>query len=429
MRYRPCHSSTRGVPLGPAARAAVVSILALLVLGCTADLPVPVERPSILLLTADGWSAQPPAGATSSSPHSQLGSEVAGWQGTAVVASPEPHASLASIHTGVGVWQHQLLASTMAVERTDIATLAERLTGLGYATRGWIHPSLRRRHLLSEGFAEFQSPSRVARGLPGRLNSTTSPAFHWVHLTPPSGNRSDARELTAAEWSQRVEQRLAQLLGALDSEVRRGLVVVAMGSHGWSPPGLSPLHRSALEVPLVISLPSTVNEPLLADPARPVAASRLWATLIEVAGGRVEPARAPSLFRQLSAPILSEFYFNGGQNYFSLVDGDWQLRWTTRFSSRANVQAGNRSLLRREFLDTQPLFGPTGASPRVQLEPWSEGASAVTDRSQRLQGMAMALERAWLRHTDPWQTPRDVIRETNPRPKKASAERGVEADP
>ena len=43
-------------------------------------------------------------------------------------------------------------------------------------------------------------------------------------------------------------------------------------------------------------------------------------------------ALAPSLFRPAPAAVLSELYLTNGANQFSLVDGDDQLIWVSRFA-------------------------------------------------------------------------------------------------
>ncbi len=59
---------------------------------------------------------------------------------------------------------------------------------------------------------------------------------------------------------------------------------------------------------------------------------RVAPTLIEAAGGKPEPGAAPSLFQPFDKGALSELYLGNGVNRFSLVDGDLQLLWESRFA-------------------------------------------------------------------------------------------------
>ena len=64
-----------------------------------------------------------------------------------------------------------------------------------------------------------------------------------------------------------------------------------------------------------------------------MAAARLWATLVEAAGGGACRRRwRPASSSRPPAPVLSELYLTNGVNRFSLVDGDDQLLWESRFA-------------------------------------------------------------------------------------------------
>ena len=149
-----------------------------------------------------------------------------------------------------------------------------------------------------------------------------------------------------------------------------------------------------------------------------MAAARLWATLVEAAGGEVPPAVAPSLFRPSARPALSELYLANGANQLSLVDGDEQLLWEARFAPpepdyyRArlatmkgdNARAGPRRAagaaaeilgrLRAAFAAAPPLSGRQ--APRLALERWEEGGgSRPLADPRRAAELARRLALAW----------------------------------
>jgi hypothetical protein len=119
---------------------------------------------------------------------------------------------------------------------------------------------------------------------------------------------------------------------------------------------------------------------------------RLYATLVEAVGGEVPGLAAPSLFRAGARPELSELYLGNGANEFSLVDGDHQLRWSSRFAApepeffpaRLVVLGGTpaRPLsepaqvifdrLESAFRDTRALSG-AGEPPRLEVVRWTAG--------------------------------------------------------
>ncbi len=403
----------------------VWSVLGLAVLGCHRGPPPRPELPSILLVTVEGWSAATAANSTNAALDAFATAQ--DWQGRAIVSSSEPLASLASIHTGLGVWHHQLLASRMAVEQVGITTLAERLSGLGYDTVARVPLAFRRRHLLSAGFARFGDPAELPTVVTDSSTVTTRAIFEWLHLVVP---RRRGRELSRGAWADRVGQRLAGMLPSLRAASKRPLVVVVVGAQGWPTDAAPRLDRSAVEVPLLISLPSALSAGLAPRPYQRVAATRLWATLVEVAGGKAEPGRAPSLFYPLEEPVLSELYFSGESNHFSLVDGDFQLLWLVRYTAAADSQRSlSLAQRRRGFLDTQPLYGAGVDPPQQQLQRWTETGSEPVDDPQRHRQLAAELERIWLRHSDPRQTPRDVVREMQQVSDVGRSGRSVDAPP
>jgi hypothetical protein len=149
-----------------------------------------------------------------------------------------------------------------------------------------------------------------------------------------------------------------------------------------------------------------------------VAAARLWATLVEAAGGEVPPAMAASLFRRSPDAVLSELYLTNGTNRFSLLAGDDQLLWESSFAPPepeyyrarlAQLNRGNGRIARAElsvppaeifgrllagFLATPPLEG-RGEPPRLTLERWDAWTSRAVDDPRRTAELARLLARTW----------------------------------
>ncbi|MCP4247435.1 MAG: hypothetical protein GY778_10345 [bacterium] len=177
-----------------------------------------------------------------------------------------------------------------------------------------------------------------------------------------------------------------------------------LGEHGqtlWA----QNLGRASIEVPLIIKLPRSLRGSLAIPEGARISQPRIWATLVESAGERPEPVRAPSLFRSGEAPIVSELYLRNGVNEFSLLDGDLQLIWSTRFApaepefylaqlalrgGRPPLTEPARRILDRlevAFLQTPPFSGPAGgAAPRLRLERWTASGTVPVDDPARALG-------------------------------------------
>ena len=170
-----------------------------------------------------------------------------------------------------------------------------------------------------------------------------------------------------------------------------------------------------VEVPLVVKLPAGFQRKL-AMPASHVANVRVAPTLIEAAGGKLEPGVAPSLFQPFDKGALSELYLGDGVNRFSLVDGDLQLLWESRFAPpepdyyRARyagiggtpeppltepVQA-IFGRLEKAFGSVLPLSGRRGDPPRLTLVRWSAGSVQPVNDPREVNRMARRLKNAWL---------------------------------
>jgi hypothetical protein len=194
------------------------------------------------------------------------------------------------------------------------------------------------------------------------------------------------------------------------------------------------LGRQLLEVPFAVKLPLGFRRKIAEPRDHRVAAARLWATLVEAAGGEAPPAVAPSLFRRAPEPVLSELYLANGANLFSLVDGDDQLLWESRFAppdpdyfrarlammNRGNARIARAELavppeeilgrLRAAFATAPPLGGRE--APRLSLERWDPqgGSSALAD-PRRTAELARRLERTWNAFIPAERTPGEEARE------------------
>ncbi len=168
------------------------------------------------------------------------------------------------------------------------------------------------------------------------------------------------------------------------------------------------LHRVLIEVPLIVKLPE--DWPRAIDPGATVANHRLFSTLIEAAGGTPPPGSPPSLFEPSADGALSELYLGNGVNRMSLVEGDRQLLWTSRFAPAEEryfdamlALAGAEppsplpeppeeltARLEREFENAPPLMGAPGTRPDLQAFEWGAGGTiepgaAEDDFARRLQ--------------------------------------------
>ena len=437
---------------------------ALLLLFLTACAPEPSHDGPIVLITLDSLRADAVEGLGGEpglSPEMDELIREADWAGTAVASSSWEGSTLATLFTGLRPWQHQVLHQGRARLAPGLITLAEALQTAGYETAGtWSGPWYSQIFGFNQGFEVYQNYGKGAR-LVERLGGMEGERqFIWAHLpapaapyvrrdellprlgrTPPQLPRkivpmqierwfdpavplpiNQRRRLWAlyclnVAWA---DQELGRLLDALRAggEWDRTLLVVTanhgeeFGEKGQILHGGN-LGRQLLEVPLIVKLPAGFERQIVMAKRQRVAAARVWATLVEAAGGEVPPAAAPSLFRRAAVPILSELYLTNGTNRFSLVEGNDQLLWESRFApsepeyylarsafrskeAREQLKEPPRAVftrLRDGFMSTPPLRGTE--PPRLRLERWGDRGTRGINDFRKMQEMAQRLVRAW----------------------------------
>ena len=400
----------------------------------------------------------------------------ADWAGRAVSASSWGVPAMASLFTGLSPWQHHaVLDGDDAHLAQDLVTLPKAFKALGYRTSGFT--SGQRYTAVfgyDRGFDSFDEVGKNRDAAEHLASLEEGRELVWAHVPEPqapyvrrdwllprlaaggggSGGAGDggdhggdlpavvdAADLLAASDpeappSPAVRQRLGamyrlnvawadekvgRLLDALRSsgQWERTLVVVtsvfgeALGEHGTFGHG-GDLERESLEVPLIVKLPAWCRRPVVPARGQRVALARLYATLLEAAGGEAPPAAAPSLFRAAPAEALSELYLGNGTNLFSLVEGDDQLLWQSRFAPaeprlyRASLagltgaagpdrQDSLRVIAGRlfdGFAATPPLGG--SGRPELTLARWRPrgGSRRVVD-PQRTAALARLLAARW----------------------------------
>ncbi len=410
-------------------------------------------------------------------PHIDTFAGEADWVGSTVAASSAPAVALVSLMTGVSPWHHQVLTHAPASPRPGVPLLAEALGAAGYRTAARIPLDYDlHQYGLLEGFHEVEEiePIDQATSIFSRLGEG-GPDLLWFHLReaaatferrdgelPRLASRSSGRHgpdqvqawrllpyadpslplpaaVRAAAWElfchevAWADQQVGEILDALRTHQRwdeAWVILTAsqgmeLGEHDQVLYAQN-LGRESIEVPLMIRLPRSMRGSLAISDDTRVSQLRLWATLVESAGGRPQPVHAPSLFRAALPPISSELYGRNGLNEFSLLDGDLQLLWSTRFTpgepefyyaqlalrgGKPPLSESPRRILGRlelAFQETLPLSGlSAGEPPRLRLERWTKtGFEPLEDRA-RAEQLATELRRRWLRHVDRERTPKE----------------------
>ncbi|MFY9824682.1 MAG: sulfatase-like hydrolase/transferase [Thermoanaerobaculia bacterium] len=446
----------------------------LLAASCHGGRPPEKGPPPILLITFDSLRADVVGalgGEPGLTPNLDALLRGADWGGRAVAPSSLGAASMASLFTGLRPWQHQVLHDRQARLSKALVTLPEALKAAGYATTGFSgETSYSKDFGYDQGFDQLAALEKGTAAL-DRLRALRGRQFVWIHIPEPSApylrrpnfeNRIDVRgldlpprvqpnelepffdpavplppELRRRFWAMYrlnvafADDRLGHFLQALreSGQWDRTLLIVT-STHGEE---LGEKHqilnggnlgRQLLEVPLAVKLPAGSGRRIAVPQAQRPAAARIWATLVEAAGGEAPPAVAPSLFHALRgapATVLSELYLTNGTNQFSLLDGDDQLLRESRFAppqpeyyrarlaemGRGNAEVA-RSLLSEPpeaifgrllaaFRSTPPFTGLLGhGAPKLTLEHWggASGSAPVAD-PRRTAELARYLIQRW----------------------------------
>jgi arylsulfatase A-like enzyme len=427
---------------------------------------VPVHRGPIVLITIDALRADTVGtfgGPARVMPALSGLAREATWAGRAISPSSWTVPSMASIFTGFQPWRSRSWASDRSVLDERFVTLPEALKHAGYRTAAF-----RSNHWLeaqfgySQGFDDFRYLKEGKRAERYLAELKGGREFVWIHILAPHApyirrdpllNRLDeippdlpkqVRPLDLEPYydpavklpadKERVframyrlnaayaDQMLARLLASLkhSGQWSKTLLVVTsdhgeeFGENGQIAHGGN-LGHPLVEVPLVIKLPAGAPRRLAMPAGGRVANVRVAATLIEAAGGVPEPGMAPSLFQPFDKGALSELYLGDGVNRFSLVDGDLQLLWESRFAPpepeyyRARyagiggtpeppltepVQA-IFGRLEKAFASVLPLSGRRGDPPRLTLVRWSPGGVQPVNDPREVNRMARRLKNAW----------------------------------
>lgn len=472
----------------PAARAmsrlgstSAAGLLALLVLFSACGAPAPHDGP-IVLITFDSLRADVVGGLGGEpglTPHFDALLRQADWGGRAIAPSSGGVPSMASLFTGLRPWQHQVLRAESRLSPV-LFTLPEALQARGFETCGFTGVSLYLKHGFEQGFDRPGALGKGAEAAAELVKLTGDRRFVWIHIPEPQApyyrrprfvsrlntGRQDlpfrvlphqlapyfdpAVPLPPARrrrfWTMYrfnvawADERLGRLLKALreSGQWNRALVLVTsthgeeFGEKGQILNGGN-LGRQLLEVPFAVKLPAGFSRGIAVPRGQRIAAARLWATLVEAAGGEAPPAVAPSLFRGSPRAVLSELYLTNGTNRFSLVDGDDQLLWESRFAPPepeyyrarlAMMSRGNARIARAElsappaeifgrllagFLATPPLTGR--GRPRMSLERWDAWGSRPASDPRRMAELAALLARTWNEFLPAELPPREEARE------------------
>lgn len=476
-------ASTPPRPLVFLRRLAAPLLAALLALVGCHELRSPAPEPGpIVLITVDalradivGGLAGAAPGSEQLTPHLAALAREADWAGPAVAASSATVPAIASLLTGLAPWQHQALYPEQARLAAPLRTLAEALGEQGYDTTAYVSGYWYPRGFgYDQGFDLYRGLNRGGRAAGHLASLEPGRSFVWIHLDAPKPPyrirerlraqlgplpgglpaeldalqlelyRNPSNELPAARRERffalyraeaaLLDARIGRLLRALRQSGRWDetlLVVVSahgeeIGEHGQMGHANN-LLPPTLRVPLLVKLPAGARGIEL-EPGEAVAARRIFATLVEHAGGAAGPAVARSLFRRSPVGVLSELYRSEGCNRFSLVDGEHQLLREVCFGVedeyyRARWQLAGATLtrplveppevvfdrLQRSFDRTPPFTGGAAAEVRERVIEWGpEGAREVSDAALEA-SLSAALERRWRAFQPGEETPPEAL--------------------
>lgn len=447
---------------------AVLALLGGLAAGCShREEAPPAHQGPIVLITIDALRADA-VGALGGPPRvmpalSALARQ-ATWAGRAVSPSSWTVPSMASIFTGFQPWRARSWSSDRAVLDQRMVTLPEALKAAGYRTAGFrSNHWLQAEYGYGQGFDTFRylREGKRAEGYLADLKGGKD--FVWIHILPPHApyvkrdpllDRLDevppdlpkqvkpldlepyfdpavklppetekvfrAMYLLNAAWADQMLSRMLDALRKSGQWDHTLLVVTAdhgeeMGESGQIAHGGN-LGHVLVDVPLVVKLPAGFPRKLALQAGRRPANVRVASTLIEAAGGKPEAGAAPSLFQAFDKGALSELYMGNGVNRFSLVQGDLQLLWESRFAPpepdyyRARYAGiGGRpepplaepvqavfGRLEKRFAAVLPLAGMRGDRPTLTLVRWRAGGVEPVNDPREVSQMARQLRNAWL---------------------------------
>jgi hypothetical protein len=273
--------------------------------------------------------------------------------------------------TGTRPWQHQLLEESTLGISAELPFLAQALGQMGYQTVANI-PSTsanqeREWNGLLAGFGRvLEQPLDVASV--EQIVAGPAPVFAWLHSAGMKAGKG---------------RKIAEILAAIPLE----FVVLITGVPGsQDDPSLD---RQGIEFPLLVHWPDAGLPTLHVEPGGRVAQTRVWATLVELAGGRAAPAHAPSLTRPAASEILSELYGVDGKHQYSLLEGDVQLQWVMVYAESENERKRKAKLL------SPPLYGVSGREVEMGLLRWLDiGTEPLHDSATRIR-LAAVLEERW----------------------------------
>ncbi|HXO40974.1 MAG TPA: sulfatase-like hydrolase/transferase [Thermoanaerobaculia bacterium] len=393
------------------ALAALAALAAIIALGGCGPLQPPNRGGPVVLITLEALRADVVSGLGGEpglTPNLAALIRQADWAGRAVAPSSWGVPAMATLFTGLSPWQHHaMLDGDNAHLAQDLVTLPKAFKALGYHTTGfagghWYTAAFG----YDRGFDSLDEEGRNRDAAEHLASLAEGKELVWVHMPEPQApyvrrdwllprlGRADRADLPPTvepvdllaasnpevpappALRQRLgsmyrlnvawaDEKVGRLLDALraSGQWERALIVVTsafgeeIGERGAFGHG-GDLERESIEVPLIVKLPSWCRRPIVPPAGQRIALARVWATLVEAAGGKPAPAPAPSLFRAAPAAVLSELYLGNGVNLYSLVEGDDQLVWQARF-------APTEPRLYRASLEA--LAGTAGANPRDGL--------------------------------------------------------------
>lgn len=417
-------------------------------------------------------------GADHLTPHLNEFADEADLSARAVAPAPTIKPALTSLFTGLPPRLHGVRHEFSSGPADSLRMLPEVLSEAGYQTAGYhgrLYP--RAHHGFERGFDEFH-PAHETRHLKSKLQNLAPGQFLWIHLEEASPPWTRYRRFlpflpeSPQELPDRIRrekiarfyeggapqgenlERLRAMyhlnvaaVDALFGDVMKALeqspsaaeaIVVALGVNGLSlgeegrVGSVANLHRSLLEVPLLIHLGDGIPSlPPLAS-AEPLAASRLFATFNRWIGLDVPPAVAPSLTTATPRGVYSEAYFGNGYNEFSWVEESHQIRKRVYFSKpdpeftamrrvilfpdrRLRLASGRSAKKLRQRLLRAFRSHPIDSSDssEVSLTIWSpQGSTQPVEDPIRRQELFVSLEKANTAFassaelpTDLWRTP------------------------